>query len=245
MDDAEASELTEAARRRVNDANTGDTYAWAEWSREASATVEASLSTILSTLGLFERPDAGLRDRVAISLIRAEANKTSRLLRGLDAMGSAATLSTGRVDVALVLGAVLAEVEEERRLLSIPLFADAPDSCPIHGDEAIIRAALAGAVEAVLAMLRSGQPGELSVELTPSESPVGARLVVAERGVSAPGPSPSRWFDPSWPDRPGGFGAAVALLSAKRAAELHGGELQLAMSGAEGCRLTLMIVATK
>lgn len=245
VDDAEASELTEAARRSASEENARDAYAWAEWSQQASATVQASLSTILSTLGLFDRPDTDLRDRVAISLIRAEASRTSRLLRGLNAMGSAATLSTGSVDLAAVLRSVLAETEEERRLLSIPLVASGPESCPIRGDEAVLRAALAGAVETILALLRTGQPGELTVELTPTDSPAGARLLVAEHDVPALGSSPSRWFDPAWPERPGGFAAAVALLSAKRAAELHGGGLSLSAAGAEGCSLTVTLVATR
>jgi hypothetical protein len=49
----------------------------------------------------------------------------------------------------------------------------------------------------------------------------------------------SLWFDPDWEGRPGGEPAAVGLLAARRATELHGGRLELSPTESGGVRLVL------
>jgi hypothetical protein len=51
----------------------------------------------------------------------------------------------------------------------------------------------------------------------------------------------ARFFDPAWPDRPGGAIAAVPLLAAARIAELHGGRVEIAAGFRGGCRLSLTL----
>jgi hypothetical protein len=51
----------------------------------------------------------------------------------------------------------------------------------------------------------------------------------------------SLWFDSGWEGRPGGETAAIHLLAAKRAIELHGGRLEVAPTDTGGVRIRLSI----
>jgi len=203
--------------------------------------LEGSLQTILSTLGLLERPDSSLRDQVAVGLIRTEAMKSSLLLLGLELLSADPPVSRRLVDAAEILKSVLRTSEDERGLLGIELEAEIAAPCPIRADFKLVRVALSGAIETVLALLRKSRGARMSIQLTRNELTGAATLVVSEDAVRMPTASWSRWFDPEWDARPGGFGAAVSLLAAKRAAELHDGWLELAPTETGGCRLTLAV----
>jgi hypothetical protein len=64
-------------------------------------------------------------------------------------------------------------------------------------------------------------------------------LLVSEESVRMPASSWSLWFDPNWESRPGGEAAAIALLAARRATELHGGRLEVAPTESGGVRVSL------
>ncbi len=240
VDDVEARRLAEAANRR---ASRTDLAAGASqgWSRDAAQLVAGSLSTILSTLGLFDKPDSALRDRIAVGLIRAEALKADGLLRGLEILRNEPPLVRRPMDAAAALTSVLRSSEDERGLLGIDVIASIPGVCPIRADEELIRVALSGAVETILSLMRSHRGGQLSVEMTLNPRSNAVNVTVSEETVRMPTASWSRWFDLAWDERPGGFGAAISLLAAKRAAELHSGRLELAPTAAGGCRLTLVL----
>lgn len=240
VDDVEARRLAEAANRRADRADRASGGAL-RWSPNATSLVADSLDTILSTLGLFERPDSSLRDRVAVGLIRAEALKANRLLRGLEILRSEPPLTRGPTDAATVLSRVLEASDDERGLFRIGLTSSIPSSCPIEADEELLSVAFAGAVETILALMRSSQGGSLGVEMAINEPAHAINVTVSEDTVRMPTASFSHWFDLDWEERPGGFAAAVSLLAAKRATELHHGRLDLAPTAAGGCRVTLML----
>ena len=123
----------------------------------------------------------------------------------------------------------------------IELQAKGPSSCPIRADEDLVAMAISGAIETILALMRSSPGGRLAVDMTLNELTNAVMLTVSEEAVRMPTSSWSHWFDPHWEERPGGFGAAVSLLAANRAAELHNGRLEIAPTAAGGCCLTLML----
>ncbi len=236
VDDVEARRLAEAANRRASRTSSS-----LQWSTDATILVAGSLNTILSTLGLLDKPDSSLRDRVAVGLIRAEALRANRLMRGLEILRAEPALTRRPFDAATILENVLTASEDERGLLGIELHARELSSCPIRGDEELVAVAISGAIETILALMRSGRGGRLSVDMTLNELTNTVNLTVSEDAVRMPTSSWSHWFDPHWDERPGGFGAAVSLLAAKRAAELHNGRLEIAPTAAGGCRLTMML----
>ncbi len=240
VDDVEARRLAEAANRRANRTEAA-LSASLRWSTDATVLIAGSLNTILSTLGLFDKPDSSLRDRVAVGLIRAEALRANQLMRGLEILRAEPTLRRRPIDAATILTTVLTASEDERGLLGIELQAKSPSSCPIRADEELVTMAISGAIETILALMRSSRGGRLSVEMTLNELTNAVILTVSEEAVRMPMSSWSQWFDPHWDERPGGFGATVSLLAAKRAIELHNGRLEIAPTAADGCRLTLML----
>ncbi|GMR23447.1 MAG: hypothetical protein BMS9Abin37_1877 [Acidobacteriota bacterium] len=242
VDDIEARRLAEAANRRASDTAAASS-ASLRWSTDATVLVAGSLDTILSTLGLFDNSDSSLRDRVAVGLIRAEALRANRLMRGLEILRTDPALARHPVDAATILKNVLTASEDERGLLGIELQTKAPSSCPILADEELVAMAMAGAIETILALLRSSRGGTISLDMTLNELTNAVHLTVSEDAVRMPTSSWSHWFDPHWDERPGGFGAAVSLLAAKRAAELHNGRLEIAPTAAGGCRLTMALPA--
>ena len=240
VDDVEARRLAEAANRRASGAAAASS-ATLRWSTDATALVAGSLATILSTLGLLDKPDSSLRDRVAVGLIRTEALRANRLMRGLEILRAEPALTRRPTDAATILKNVLTASEDERGLLGIELQARAPSSCPILADEELIAMAMSGAIETILALMRTSRGGTLSLDLTLNELTNTVHLTVSEDAVRMPTSSWSHWFDPHWNERPGGFGAAVSLLAAKRAAELHNGGLELTPTPDGGCRLTMLL----
>lgn len=240
VDDVEARRLAEAANRRASRADVA-TGAPERWSREAAHLVAGSLGTILSTLGLFDEADSSLRDRVAVGLIRAEALKADALLRGLEILRNEPPLTRRPLDVITLLKRVLKASEDERGLLGINLTTSIPSSCLVRADEALVSIALSGAIETILSLMRASRGAQLSVDLALNPHTSSVHVTVSEDNVRMPTASWSRWFDLGWEERPGGFGAAVSLLAAKRATELHHGRLELAPTPAGGCRLTLTL----
>lgn len=240
VDDVEARRLAEAANRRASGAAPASS-ATLRWGTDATILVAGSLNTILSTLGLFDQPDSSLRDRVAVGLIRAEALRANRLMRGLEILRAEPAVARRPVDAAAILKSALTASEDERGLLGIELQTQAPSSCPILADEELIAMAFAGAIETILSLLRSGHGGTLSIDLTLNEHTNTVHVSVSEDAVRMPTSHWSHWFDPHWDERPGGFGAAVSLLAAKRAAELHHGGLELTPTPAGGCCLTMTL----
>ena len=120
VDEVEARRLAEAANRWAGRKPAISTSKL-PWSASASSLVEGSLSTILSTLGLLERPDNSLRDQVALGLIRAEARKASRLLYGLRILSADPPVMRRPFDLPTLIEDVLVESEDERALLAIEL----------------------------------------------------------------------------------------------------------------------------
>ena len=202
----------------------------------ASALVQGSLQTVLSTLGLLDKPEATLRDQVAVGLIRAECLAATRLLQGLRLLNMDPPLVRKNIDVGSLVREVLTSSEDERGLLAIDV-----EECVIRADEQLVTLALSGAVQSMLALLRASRSAKLKVRLSRNELTKGATLLVTEEAVRMPTASWSRWFDLEWEKRPGGFAAAVALLAAKRATELHGGHLDITPTEAGGCKLAVIL----
>lgn len=240
VDEIEARRLAEAANRSIAHRVTVPSSKL-PWSTSAAAIVEGSLHTILSTLGLLERPDSSMRDQVALGLIRAEALRASRLLQGLRVLASDPPVHRRLVDLGTLLQDVLGESEDERALLALELDASIDEPCSIRADRELVSMSIAGGVECILALLRKTRGAKFQARLT--RNPLGrtASIYLSEDAVRMPTSYWSRWFDPDWDRRPGGHAAAIGLFAARRAAELHGGRLDLSPTESGGVRFSLTL----
>ena len=242
VDDVEARRLAEAANHRISRPQPAR-VAEQPLSASANSLLGASLQAIVSSLSLLEQPDRPLRDHVAVALIRAEAMKSERLLRGLQLLAADPPLARQFLDATQILKSVLEHSEDERSLLGIELESSMPASCEMRADEGLMRVAFAGAVETILSLLRTSRGAKLSVHLSHDQLTRNVTLLIAEDPVRMPAATWSRWFDLNWQERPGGYGAAIGLLAAKRTAELHDGRLELAPTRAGGCQLAMRLPA--
>jgi len=237
VDDGEARRIAEAASRRASESPTEAPASLLGSS--ATSILEESLRTILSTLDLLERPSSSLSDHVALGLIRAETTKSRRLLHGLQVLGAVPALTRRLIDAGDILKSVLATSDGERRLLGIDLEASIAARCLIPADPKLLAVAFSGVIETVFSIVRTTRGARMFVRLADNKPARAATLVVAEDTVRMPPGSWTRWFDMEWESRPGGFGAAVSLLAARRAVELQEGRLDLAPTETGGCQITL------
>lgn len=240
VDEIEARRLAEAANRGAPQ-RTSAPASIPAFRTSTAAAIEGSLSAILSALGLLEKPENSLRDQVALGLIRSEALRASRLLQGLRVLSDDRPLVRRPLDFSVLLRDVLSESEEERAFLAIALELSVEEPCSIRADGELLSMAVAGALETVLALLRKSRGATLRVRLAGNPRARSTTLLVSEDAVRIPTSSWSLWFDTSWANRPGGEAAAVGLLAAKRAAELHGGRLEIAPTESGGVRLALSV----
>ncbi len=239
VDDIEARRLAEAANRGTA-RTTSPRAPRPLLSTSAAFTLEGSLNAILSALGLLEKPENSLRDQVALGLIRAEALRASRLLQGLRLLSTDRPLIRRPLDFGALLSDVLSESEEERAFLAIPVDATIEEPCLLRADRELLSMAVAGSLETVISLLRKSHGATLRVRLARPPVAEATTLLVSEDSVRMPTSSWSLWFDPGWESRPGGEAAAIGLLAARRATELHGGRLEITPTESGGVRLALI-----
>ena len=139
---------------------------------------------------------------------------------------------------------MLSESEEERSFLAIALDSSVEEPCSIRADRELLSMAVAGALETVVSLLRKSRGATLRVRLSGNSRTRATTLLVSEDSVRMPTSSWSLWFDPTWESRPGGEAAAIGLLAARRATELHGGRVEVAPTETGGVRLALSFPET-
>jgi hypothetical protein len=238
VDELEARRLAEAANRGAA-RQAAHAVPKPMLGTSAASAIEGSLDSILSALGLLDKPENSLREQVALGLIRAEALRASRLLQGLRLLSGERPVVRRPLDFGALLSDVLSESEEERAVLAIALDAAIDEACSLRADRELLSIAVAGALETVMALLRKSRGATLRVRLTRNSRTHETAFAVSEDSVRMPTSSWSLWFDPGWQNRPGGEAAAIAILASRRATELHGGRFEVAPTEGGGVRLTL------
>ncbi len=238
VDELEARRLAEAANRgaarQISHASSKPVLG-----ASAASAIEGALNAILSALGLLDKPENSLRDQVALGLIRSEALRASRFLQGLRLLSGERPLVRRPLDFGTLLRDVLSESEDERAFLAIAIDSSIDEPCSIRADRELLSMAVSGALETVLSLLRKNRGALLRVCLSRNSRTREMTLLISEDAVRMPSSSWSSWFDARWENRPGGEAAAVGLLAARRATELHGGRLEIAPTDGGGVRLAL------
>ncbi len=210
----------------------------------AFAELSRSLSTILSSL----HPSPGWGQplqRLMFDLTRAEVQRAAWLVQGLNILAEDPVIVRKEVRTSVLVDEVLSVFAPQRRLLGVDLSVE-NDNPPatLRADDHLMALAVGGAVGAVFALLQE-QDAEgscLRLRLTAAASrPSTLILNIAQDAVVVPRSALARFFDQTWVDRPGGYAAAVGLSAARRVAELHQGQLNVAWCEAGGYRLTLVI----
>jgi hypothetical protein len=202
-----------------------------------------SLATIESCLNLLLDRERPLRERVAVSLVRAEAHRARWLAEAYILLGSTPTVTRKPLNPAVLIGRTLHGFEAEGRLASVDLALtiDEPTRM-LSADERLMSVALTGAAGAMLGLLQGA--GDAVLKIRVSTHPATRQLAIqfSQELVAAPD---VRLQEPGGrlPDWPGGHGAALGLLVANRVMQLHGGQVEIGPGPRSGCTVTLRLPA--
>jgi len=245
-DDERARALAEADNLRIGSDGAREPGAAAPSGVPALAAREIidSLATIESCLNLFLDRDRPLRERVAVSLVRAEAHRARWLAEAYSLLGSEPKVSKKGINPVSLIGRVLQGLEAEGRLSNakLALTIDEPTRA-LAADERLMSVALTGAAGAMLGLLQG--VGEAVLRIRVSTHPATRLLAIqfSQDLVAAPEARLTASASQALPDWPGGHGASLGLAVARRVVELHGGQVEVGPGPRGGCILTLTLPA--
>jgi ParB/RepB/Spo0J family partition protein len=205
--------------------------------------VRRSLRTIGSCLHLLDTRAAAFRDRVAIDLLRTEADRASRLVRCLAALAGEPVMTPRRQPVQPAIEHVLEATEPERRLagVEIVVVAEGAPAAPI--DDEWFAVAIWAALGSMMALVQGARGASVHVRVSPSATQASILIEFVQHAARPPAPAFSKFFDPQWTERPGGYQAAVEAAAVRRLVALHGGRAEFLPAEGGGCRLLLALPA--
>jgi hypothetical protein len=201
----------------------------------ASIGAAASLLTVAGT---------SLARRLSVDLIRAQAWRASWLVRSHALIDGAARGHSRPRPVSALVEQIRQGLGPEFRLAGVRLQIHASDwNASVSVDEASIVAGVTGAVMATLGILGHAEGAVVSITFDVSGDELRS-IEVAQDDVMASPALGQRFGDLSWTDRPGGFTAAIGALSARAAAQQHGGSASVAVGERHGTAIRLSLART-
>jgi hypothetical protein len=204
--------------------------------------LQHSFGTIESCLHLLADRDASLRDRVALDLVRTEAHRARRLVQCLHTLSASPTLTLQPQSLRVVLDQALESFGPERRLSGVQVRVDPGEGLSLAAvDPEWVGVALAGLLGSLLALVQGTRAAAIDVRISTVPSRASVRLQLAQHTVTVPGWALSRFFDPAWIDRPGGYQSAIECAAARQLVDLHRGSVELAPGETGGCRLIVLL----
>jgi two-component system NtrC family sensor kinase len=159
----------------------------------------------------------------AFDAVLRQTERISDLVRELMVFARPSTPSRGTVDIGMIVGDMIEELESEATSREIALVPILPDSairidCDSNQLRKILKNLIRNALEA------SDEGGQ--VRIVVASDATGVQIAVEDDG---PGPSDEavpHLFDPFYSGRPAGRGRGLGLAAAWRLASINGGDLQ-------------------
>ena len=245
-DDARARALAQAENLRLERQDVPDSGATAPSDLPARAAREIidSLATIESCLNLLLDRERPLRERVAVSLVRAEAHRARWLAEAHSLLGGKPIVTRKWINPATLIGRTLQGSEAESRLAGVErvLTIDEPTRV-LFVDERLMSVALTGVAGAMLGLLQG--VGDAVLKIRVSTHPATRLLAIqfSQDLVSAPEMQLPPSGGSALPDWPGSHGVSLGLAVAARVMELHGGQVEIGARTRVGCTITLVLPA--
>jgi hypothetical protein len=185
-----------------------------------------------------------LRERAAIALVRADAQRAAWLADAASAVVQDPTCALDTVPLGDLVRRVVDALEPAQRITGVEptlYVADAPAS--VSGDSRLLEAAIGGIVVAMSAIVEErGAQGRLAIRLTAgADAPSWRTLDVTQSSVVVPACALSRFFDEQFSDHPAGRVGALHLAAAHKIARVHRARLSVAPLESGGCTVTFTI----
>lgn len=210
----------------------------------ATAIVQA-VEAVHEALSALPARGQSLRERVAVELARAEAQRARWLAEAVVVLQQDPLPALDLVDLASVLGDVAAAFGPEQRLTGGAPSINVPDgSFQVFGDERLLRAAIGGLAQAMRALVDDrANPDRVIVRIGPRHDTVSRTIEVIQTAVRVPASAHAQFFDADWAAHPAGPTGAVLLAAARRIALAQGGALEVRANEGGGCSLLFSVPA--
>ncbi len=199
------------------------------------------LGNILSLTKLIERElpqeETGLRED--IRKVREEADRVSRIVKGILSFARQVQPDKSRIEVKPWLEETIALVQKEasRREVSINLVAN--DGLMLDGDRDLLQQAMINLINNAIYASPTG--GEVKVTAMASEAIL--RITVEDNGSGIPLKLMANIFDPFFTTKPIGQGSGLGLSICLGIIERHNGVLELTNRENGGVRASISFIA--
>ena len=181
------------------------------------------LTSIESAAAVLAADVSPLTRRANVDVIVAQAWRAAWLVRAMAVVDSTHRQYTRTRQLGFILGEVCDRLAAECRLTGFSVQVHASDwNAAVSVDEPAIVTGLTGAVFGTLGLI--GRTEGVTIRLNASASAGELRAVeVMQDEVMVPPSIASRFFDPLWADRPGGWVAGLGASAARAVAQQQGG----------------------
>ncbi|MEO8483142.1 MAG: hypothetical protein ABI634_13090 [Acidobacteriota bacterium] len=208
------------------------------------AQVGDEIAAIAAAANLLTPDGSALARRLSVDLIRAQAWRASWMLRAHSLLDGGTRAQSKLRPLSALLEQIRQGLTPECRLAGVSLQIQATDwNGSVSVDEASILAGVSGAVMATLGILGHAEGAIVRVAVDASGTDL-RTIDVAQDEVTASPSWAQRCFDAAWTDRPGGFMAAIGALSARAAAQQHGGSASASVGDRRGTSIRLNLTRT-
>jgi hypothetical protein len=241
VDEAQAEALAVADNLRLDSPDATAAQAASPILGNLINNVSEAVKTIGSASTLLVSQGSPMAYRVALDLVKAETWRASWQLRAAAIVGSLYEYHYRLVLLATPLGRVREGFAAESRLSGIGLKLNLMDSnVSADVDEEAIICGVTGAVMAVAGLVGNAETPEVSVAVRASAGKA-LSIDVTQEAVGVNATVASRFLEPTWTDRPGGWPAALGVGAAKAVAQKHAGDVLFLQREGRGStvRLTL------
>jgi hypothetical protein len=209
-----------------------------ERSADLFKSLSEELAAVESARRLLADKGPAIARRAAFDLIEVHTARAAWLIQATRFVESEAPQPDRRQPLGTLIDDLVEGFAPEGRLRGVTLRARVDDRAySTRFDAHALSIGLAGAVVALLPFVDADEEPALHVDATRSTGSLTVHIV--HRSTRLDTTSAERFFDQTWTMRPGGWPAALGMLTLKRAVEHHGGNVDFEVRQGEA-RLRLI-----
>ena len=188
------------------------------------------------------RGQAQSQKRLAADLLQIHTNRAAWLTAANTMLESSTRGAATNVPVGALLMQLRENLATECRMAGVTLHVAANDwNVRVAVQEGEFRLGVAGAVRALLAAVPDVEHAAIRVNVTVADEAI-QTVEVTQDLVQAPS-APSRFFDLSWTDRPGGWFAGLSASVARAFAQREGGNATFVPGDRRGATIRLSLTS--